>query len=468
MGALDRRRVMLAVSLVLSLIVSVVITAQAPQPSAGADPRFTGVSYVIDAKDVSAARRRFEAGARSAWHSHDRGQLLWVESGRLRVGKRDQPFKDLAPGESDYTGPNVDHWHGAVPQEPAVQVYLNFVGETNWKAKVTDLEYFGVQKSMMPVNDMPNPFKTAEGWAKMPAGRTWGSTSAVDIDRDGRSVWVAERCGANTCEGSKLPSVLKFDPDGNLVKSFGAGLLIFPHGIHVDRDGNIWVTDANESKDGKVGHQVIKFSPEGKVLMRLGKAGVAGNPPAALTEPNDVVTTPNGDIFVAEGHSGQNANAKPDTVARISKFDKNGKFIKSWGKLGREPGDFRTPHALALDSRGRLFVADRGNLRLQVFDQDGKFLEEMRQFSRVSGLYIDRNDTLYAADSESSETSNPGGWKRGIRIGSARNGEVMMFIPDPETKPTGTSAAEGVAVDAAGNVYGAEVGPRALKRYERR
>jgi quercetin dioxygenase-like cupin family protein/sugar lactone lactonase YvrE len=460
---------MLALSLVLALVASVAITAQAPQTSAAADPRFTGVSYVVDAKDVSAARRRFEAGARSAWHSHDRGQLLWVESGRLRVGKRDQPFKDLAPGESDYTAPNVDHWHGAVPQEPAVQVYLNFVGETRWKDKVTDAEYLGGQKTTaMPVNDMPNPFRTVEGWAKMPAGRTWGSTSAVDIDRDGKSVWVAERCGANTCEGSKLPSVLKFDADGNLVKSFGAGMLVFPHGIHVDRDGNVWVTDAQGSKDGKVGHQVIKFSPEGKVLMRLGKAGVAGNPPAALTEPNDVVTNANGDIFVAEGHSGQNANAKPDAVARISKFDKNGKFIKSWGKLGREPGDFRTPHALALDSRGRLFVADRGNLRLQIFDQDGKFLEEWKQFSRISGLYIDRNDTLYAADSESSESSNPGGWKRGIRIGSARNGEVMMFIPDPETKPTGTSAAEGVAVDAAGNVYGAEVGPRALKRYERR
>jgi sugar lactone lactonase YvrE len=327
--------------------------------------------------------------------------------------------------------------------------------------------YPGAQPAVQPVNDAPNPYETIEGWAKMPAGRTWGSTSAVDIDRDGKSIWVAERCGANSCEGSNLPSVLKFDASGNLLTSFGAGMLVFPHGIHVDRDGNVWVTDANASKDGKRGHQVIKFSPTGKVLLTLGKAGVAGNPPDLLTEPNDVVTAPNGDIFVAEGHSGQNAKAPPGTVARINKYSKDGKFIKSWGTLGSAPGEFRTPHALAFDSRGRLFVADRGNLRLQIFDQDGKFLEEWKQFSRISGLWIDRNDTLYAADSESSDTSNPG-WKRGIRIGSARNGEVMFFIPDPQVKPQGTSAAEGVAVDAAGNIYGAEVGPKALKRYVRR
>ena len=199
--------------------------------------------------------------------------------------------------------------------------------------------------------------------------------------------------------------------------------------------------------------------------MTLGKAGVAGNPPDALTEPNDVVTAPNGDIYVAEGHSGQNNNAPPDTVARISKFTKDGTFIKSFGKLGSAPGEFRTPHALAFDSLGRLFVGDRGNVRLQIFDQDGKFLDQWLQFSRLSGIYIDKNDMLYGVDSESSETSHPGGWKRGMRIGSAKDGKVLYFIPDPEKNATGTSAAEGVAVDAQGNIYGAEVGPKAVKKY---
>jgi len=342
-----------------------------------------------------------------------------------------------------------------------------------------------------PTNDLPNPFQGGQNIFKLPDGRTWGSTSAVDIDKDGTSIWVGERCGANSCADpatgkmSPLDPVLKFDSTGKLVKSFGAGMIAFAHGIYVDKDGNVWVTDGNDNRvrpargaaaaapppaqpAKPVGHQVFKFSPDGKVLMTLGKAGVAGNPPDALTEPNDVVVAPNGDIFVAEGHAGQNNNAPPDTVARISKFSKDGKFIKSWGKLGTAPGEFRTPLSLAFDSRGRLFVADRGNVRLQIFDQDGKFLEETKAFSRLSGIFITKDDTLYGADSESSPTSHPGGWKRGIRIGSARDGLVTAFIPDPVEKATGTSAAEGVAVDAAGNIYGAENGPRDVKKYARR
>lgn len=319
-------------------------------------------------------------------------------------------------------------------------------------------------QAVTPVNERPNPYKTVENYFKLPEGRTWGSTSAVDIDRDGKSIWVAERCGANTCEGSKLDPILKFDESGKLVRSFGSGMFVFPHGIHVDRDGNIWITDANGSKDGRIGHQVIKFSPDGKVLLTLGMAGMAGGGAGHLSEPNDVITAPNGDIFVADGHSGQGGSAKPGTPARIVKYDRTGQFIKEWGKWGSAPGEFKTPHGLAFDSRGRLFVADRGNVRLQIFDQDGKFLAETKEFSRLSGIYIDKGDMLYGADSESSATSNPG-WKRGIRIGSAKDLKVLSFIPDPQAKPSGTSAAEGVAVDAAGNIYGAEVGPRALKKY---
>ena len=348
----------------------------------------------------------------------------------------------------------------------------------------------GAQTPPKPTNDLPNPYQTVADYFKLPEGRKWGSTSAIDVDKDGKSIWVAERCGENKCADasgkmSPLDPVLKFDASGKLVKSFGAGLIAFAHGIHVDKADNVWVTDANDNRPatprgqppsttpGTVGHQVIKFSPDGKVLMRLGKAGVAGNPPEALTEPNDVVTAPNGDVFVAEGHAGQNQNAPPDTVARISKFTKDGKFVRSWGKLGSAPGEFRTPHSLAFDSRGRLFVADRGNLRLQIFDQDGKFLQQTLQFSRLSGIFITKDDVLYGADSESSVTSHPGNWKRGIRIGSAKELKAMYLIPDPDnpdaSKTTsGTSAAEGVAVDAAGNVYGAEVGPRAVKKYTKK
>jgi sugar lactone lactonase YvrE len=319
------------------------------------------------------------------------------------------------------------------------------------------------QAKVGPANSLPNPYKTIENYFKLPEGRVWGSTSAVDIDRDGKSIWVAERCGANTCAGSNLAPILKFDASGKLVTSFGAGMFIFPHGIYVDREGNVWMTDGQGNKEGTVGHQVIKFSPDGRVLMRLGKAGVAGNGHDTFNEPNDVVTAANGDIFVADGHSGQNPNPPANANARIVKFDKDGKFIKEWGSLGAAPGQFRTPHALAFDSKGRLFVADRGNVRIQIFDQEGKFLQETRAFSRLSGIFI-RDDILYGADSESSATSNPG-WKRGLRIGPISTLLPKYFIPDPQAQPSGTSAAEGVAVDTAGNVYGAEVGPRAVKKY---
>jgi len=303
---------------------------------------------------------------------------------------------------------------------------------------------------------LPNPYRTVENWAKLPDGRTWGSTSAVDVDRDG-NVWVAERCGANTCAGSSLPPILEFDSSGKLLKSFGGGMLLFPHGIYVDREGNVWVTDG-QGKDGK-GHQVFKFSPDGKVLMTLGKAGVAGDGPDTFNQPSDVIVAANGDIFVADGHGG-NANA------RIVKFSKDGKFVKTWGKKGTAPGEFDTPHALAFDSKGRLFVGDRGNNRIQIFDQDGKFLEQWTQFSRPSGLFIDQNDVLYVADSESNTARHPG-WKRGIRVGNAKDGSVQAFIPDPEPDPdhSSTSAAEGVAADSHGVIYGAEVGPKGLKRY---
>jgi sugar lactone lactonase YvrE len=291
----------------------------------------------------------------------------------------------------------------------------------------------------------------------MPEGRTWGATSAVEIAPDGKSIWVGERCGANTCAGSSLPALLRFDENGTLATSFGAGMFVFPHGIHVDRGGNVWLTDAR-GKDGK-GHQVFKFSPEGKLLLTLGKAGVTGEGPDVFNQPSDVVVAPSGEIFVADGHD-ENSNA------RIVKFSKDGTFIKTWGKRGTAAGEFDTPHGLAFDSRGRLFVADRGNNRIQIFDQDGKFLEEWKQFGRPSGIYIDRNDVIYVTDSESNSKTNAG-WKRGIRIGSAKDGKVTAFIPDPEPDPEKvvTSAAEGVAADAKGNVYGAEVGPRALKRY---
>lgn len=346
--------------------------------------------------------------------------------------------------------------------------------------------------SVTPTNEAPNPYVTETDWAKMPTGRHWGSTSAVDIDADGLSIWVAERCGTNSCwdvaEGkpSPLDVVLKFDPNGRVVKSFGQGMFVFPHGIHLDRDGNVWVTDGQDNYPRRargaaadaplpplpsriIGHQVYKFSPDGALLLTLGKAGGnrPGEPgdPASFYQPNDVITSAQGDIFVAEGHGGANA--------RIVKFDRTGKFLKTWGSYGTKPGEMDQPHALAFDSKGRLFVADRSNNRLQVFDQEGKLLEHgWEQFSRLSGIWIDSQDVLYGTDSESGSVAPARkAWKRGIRVGRLREGlnaKITAFIPDLAENPPSTSAAEGIAVDRDGRIYGAEVGARALKRYVRR
>lgn len=332
------------------------------------------------------------------------------------------------------------------------------------------------QLAIMPTNEHPNPYRTINGFFTLPAEREWGATSAVDIDADGESVWVAERCSSNSCALSDADSIIKYDKDGNIVTTFGGGMLIWPHGIHVDRRGNIWIADArvanareleqNPDAAGK-GAAVYKFSPEGELLMTLGSPGIVGDGTGpVLSEPNDVVVGPDGSIYVGDGHSGQGASADLSTVARIAKYDSTGRFIESWGQIGTAPGEFRTPHGLAFDSRGRLFVADRGNVRIQIFEQDGTYITEWKQFGRLSGIYIDENDILYAADSESSATSNPG-WRRGIRVGSAITGHVLYFIPDPQLNPAGTSAAEGVAADRHGNIYGAEVGPRQLVKYER-
>jgi hypothetical protein len=362
------------------------------------------------------------------------------------------------------------------------------------------------QSPVAPVNDAPNPYETVENYFKMPAGRTWGSTSAVDIDKDGKTIWVGERCGANSCANSPdVDPILHFDEKGNLLNSFGKGMIMFPHGIHVDRDGNIWITDGQDNAPRTApaaggaggaapaatpgaapaapratgpnpaatkGHQVFKFSPKGELLMTIGKAGGATGPTECCWQPNDVVTNDKGEIFISEGH-GQNPND------RIMKFSKDGKFLQAWGTRGTGPMQFNQPHALAFDSKGNLYVGDRSNNRVLVFDKNMNQIADWPQFSRPSGVYIDKNDMLYVADSESGSI-NPahGDWKRGIRVGSVKDGKVTAFIPDPlptcerGTQPgnpptcgSSTWVAEGVAVDKAGNVYGAEVGPRKLQKY---
>ena len=328
---------------------------------------------------------------------------------------------------------------------------------------------------------LPNPTATVTAnWGDLPEGREWGSTAGVDIDPIDGQLWAYERCGAGTfgagvpinCDSNPVDPIFKFDRNtGEVLANFGGGIMVTPHGIHADADGNVWVTDFAGNAEGTKGHQVHKFSPDGELLMSLGTAGQPGTGPNQFNQPNDVVTGPDGSIYVADGHSGQGmttnqaiaAGREAGLTGRILKFAPDGTFIKEWGRIGTLHGEFRTPHAVEFDSQGRLFVADRGNHRIEIFDQDGNYLDSLYSHGRISGIFITADDMLYSIDSESSMTSHAN-WMNGVRIGPVDEDRIIGFIPpfDAETRPYQGAAGEGVAVDADGNVFAAE-GPNSLR-----
>ena len=322
-------------------------------------------------------------------------------------------------------------------------------------------------------------------WARLPGGREMGPPASVHVDNDGESIWAFIRCDETSpvpfarggrfgvdcmnADGTLKPhdTIYKFDAKGNVVRSFGAQMFVWPHGLHIDREGNVWATDAGSIAATKIaakagvraGHVVRKFSPDGKLLMTLGEPGVPGNDDNHFDAPAGVVTAPNGDIFIADGHGSNN---------RIVKFSKDGKFIKSWGKTGYAPGEFRVPHCINMDKRGRLFVCDRSNARIQIFDQDGKYLARWTQFGMPSGIAFSVNDEdlIYVFDSESDHRDNPG-FEQGIRVGDAQNGWVRYFILDQGGNPnvgTGSGPEFGTA-DKFGNIFAGEPRPRVLRKY---
>ena len=329
---------------------------------------------------------------------------------------------------------------------------------------------------------LPNPAPVVtQNWGQLPAGRNWGSTAGIDIDPNDGHIWAYERCGAGTfgggtpinCDTNPVDPIFKFDRNtGEVLANFGDGIMMTPHGIHAAADGSVWVTDFATNSDGTKGQQVHQFSANGELLMSLGTAGSAGSGPNQFNQPNDVIVGPDGSIYVSDGHNGQGMTSNQameegraaGNTARIMKFSPEGRFIKQWGSIGVRHGEFRTPHAMEFDSQGRLWVADRGNHRLELFDQDGNYLESRYTYGRISGLFITADDMVYAIDSESSPTGHVG-WRNGVRIGPLNDDRIVAFIQpfERDDRVYQGTAGEGIAVDADGNVYAAE-GPNSLSQ----
>jgi DNA-binding beta-propeller fold protein YncE len=275
----------------------------------------------------------------------------------------------------------------------------------------------------------PN-YQVVENWAQLPAGTKWTTMTAVDIDAKG-TIYIFQR-GAPS-------KIMAFDPKGALLRSWGDGTFPNAHGLRVDHEGNVWITDRGL-------HQVQKFSPEGKLLLELGRKGVAGDNTStdALNGPADVVIARNGDIFVADGES---------TNTRIVKFSRDGKLLKMWGAKGAAPGQLDVPHAIVMDSKGRLYVANRSNKRVEIYDQDGGYVGVMTNVGTPYGLFMTKDDILYAVD--------------------GTQGVDDLTIVDTKTQKVighfgGLVGPHMLAVDGSGAIYVAETRGSSVKKFVRK
>lgn len=325
-----------------------------------------------------------------------------------------------------------------------------------------------------------NPYHVDYNWNKI-QGRTIGVASGFKMDPDGKHLWIIDRCGANGCADSDLDPIMQVTLDGKLVKSFGKGQIGFPHGLFVDQQGNVWITDGAPEGDARaaasarrhIGHTVMKFSSDGKLLLTIGTPGVPGADETHMNGPTGVVVQDDGTVWVTDGHGGPSVGPFKDNMYtsrggnnRLVEFSAQGKFIKQWGggkgSEGSNPLQFNDPHGIELDPvTGNMYVADRGNQRIQVIDKRGNFITRWTQFGKPSAIAIDNKGHIYVADGMSNEHWNPG-WERGIRVGDLKNGWVKAFIPDDNTPAGGGAGTEFLGVDPDGNIYSGGAGIKGM------
>ena len=221
----------------------------------------------------------------------------------------------------------------------------------------------GLMKYRVQIRFGEEPDTIPEGWK-------FGRVSSVGTDSAGR-VYVFHR-------GKKADPIVVFDAKGQYVRSWGRGMFGNPHGLRVDRDNNVWVTDNGD-------HQVMKFSNEGQVLLTLGIKGKAGTDGRTFNRPTDIAFAKNGDFYVSDGYGN----------SRVVKFSRDGKYLLAWGKRGTAPGEFNTPHSVAVDSRGTVYVSDRENNRIQIFDPNGKFLRQWTHLGATQNIFITPKDEMW-------------------------------------------------------------------------
>jgi len=285
-------------------------------------------------------------------------------------------------------------------------------------------------------------------WPKKPANVTWGDVPGVAVDATDQ-VWIFTRTA---------PNLQVYSPAGDLVTTWPHLEHKSAHHIKFDGEGNVWLADVGL-------HTVRKFTPDGKLLLTLGTPGVEGVDETHMNKPTDMAITPAGDIFVSDGY-GNN---------RVVHFDRTGKFVKAWGKLGSGPGEFNLPHAICLDAKGRLYVADRSNARIQVFDQNGAFIEQWRNLIVPWGLSITPKDEIWACGSSPTLERNGQGMA-GIppadqvfmRFSTA--GRLLeLWCPklglEGQEKPGETDWVHAIAMDSKGNLYAGDIKGKRVQKF---